>query len=358
MEAGILILPIYCLFLSLLEKTDASTDPSDYPRVEEGEASTMTNRRGDASPLPDRARQLRSELACKIALFMGSAENRATDVPGLALHRRTAPTTPSSVTYQPSVAVVAQGRKRVDLGRTTFIYGDSRYLLTSIDLPVVSQVIEASEDVPYLCLMLKLEMPVVRELLSQEGMVPEAPSDSPAMATGETTVEFLGAFCRLVDLLDTPQDIPFLSGLIEREIIYRILRGPEGARLRAIATLGAQSHRTAKAIAWIRANYAKPLRVEDLAEIAGMGVSTLHHHFRALTAMNPLQYQKQLRFHAARERMLTDGLDAASAAFEVGYESASQFNREYSRFFGQPPMRDIRTLRSPSAPPLESVGNR
>src|SRR5437870_6361709 len=120
---------------------------------------------------------------------------------------------------------------------------------------------------------------------------------------------------------------------------YGILRGPEGARLRAIATLGDQSHRTAKAIAWIRANYAKPLRVEGLAQIAGMGLSTLHHHFRALTAMSPLQYQKQLRLQAARGRMLVDGLDAASAAFEVGYESASQFNREYSRFFGQPPMR-------------------
>jgi transcriptional regulator GlxA family with amidase domain len=161
-----------------------------------------------------------------------------------------------------------------------------------------------------------------------------------------------------VDLLDTPQDIPFLSGLIQREIIYRVLQSAEGARLRAIATLGEQSHRTAKAIAWIRANYAKPLRVEDLADIAGMGVSTLHHHFRVLAAMSPLQYQKQLRLQAARGRMLIDGLDAASAAFEVGYESASQFNREYSRFFGQPPMRDIRTLRSPSAPPLESVSNR
>jgi AraC-like DNA-binding protein len=160
-----------------------------------------------------------------------------------------------------------------------------------------------------------------------------------------------------VDLLDTPQDIPFLSGLIQREIIYRILQSAEGARLRAIATLGEQSHRTAKAIAWIRANYAKPLRVEDLADIAGMGVSTLHHHFRGLTAMSPLQYQKQIRLQAARGRMLMDGLDAASAAFEVGYESASQFNREYSRFFGQPPMRDIRTLRSPGAPHLESASN-
>jgi AraC-like DNA-binding protein len=203
---------------------------------------------------------------------------------------------------------------------------------------------------------LKLRMPVVRELLSREEIeVPGPTSDSPAVGTGETTVEFLSACCRLLDLLGNPQDIPFLSGLIEREIIYRILQGPQGARLRAIATLGDQSHRTAKAVAWIRLNYAKPLRVEELAEMAGMGVSTLHHHLRALTAMSPLQYQKLLRLQAARGRMLMDGLDAASAAFEVGYESASQFNREYSRFFGQPPMRDVRTLRSPTAPPMESV---
>ena len=172
--------------------------------------------------------------------------------------------------------------------------------------------IEASEEVPYLCFVLKLETPVIRELLGREEIPsPEALSDSPAMSTGETTAELLDACCRLLDLLHTPRDIPFLSGLIQREIIHRILRGPEGARLRAIATLGDQSHRTAKAIAWVRANYAKPLRVEDLAQIA---------------------------------------------AIAVGYESASQFNREYSRFFGQPPRRDIRTLRAPNAPRLESVG--
>jgi AraC-like DNA-binding protein len=254
--------------------------------------------------------------------------------------------------------LMVQGRKRVELGRTTFIYGESQYLVTSVDLPIVSQIIEASEDVPCLAMSLKLEMPMIRELLSREEIqVAEAPSGSPGMATGEATEEFLSACCRLMDLLDAPQDIPFLSSLIQREIIYRILRGPEGARLRAIATLGDQSHRTAKAIAWIRTNYTKPLRVEDLAQIAGMGLSTLHHHFRALTAMSPLQYQKQLRLQAARGLMLVDGLDAASAAFEVGYESASQFNREYSRLFGQPPMRDIRTLRLPGAQPIESVGN-
>jgi AraC-like DNA-binding protein len=318
----------------------------------------MKNSSKNAIPSPDRVHELRTALACKIASFIGSAEKRITDVPGLLLTRRTATTAPASATYEPSLAVVAQGRKRASLGGTTFIFDQSRYLLTSLDLPVICNVIEASEAVPYLCFVLKLEIPVVRELLSREEIQgPEATSDSPAMATGKTTAELLDACCRLVDLLNTPQDIPFLSDLIQREIIYRILRGPEGTRLRAIATPGDQSQRTAKAIAWVRANYAKPLRVEDLAKISGMGVSTLHHHFRVLTAMSPLQYQKQLRLHAARERMLMDGLDAASAAFEVGYESASQFNREYSRFFGRPPMRDIRTLRSPDAPPLESVSN-
>jgi AraC-like DNA-binding protein len=301
-------------------------------------------------------REWRAELAHKIALFMGSEEKRATEISGLTVVRRTAPTAPCSLTYQPSVAVIAQGRKRVELGRNIFIYDPSRFLLTSVDLPVISRVIEASEENPYLALSLKLELPMVRELLSRIDIhVPEAPSGTPGMATGETTAELLNACCRLVDLLNTPRDIPFMSGLLQSEIVYRILRSAEGARLRAIATLGEQSHRTAKAIEWIRTNYAKPLRVEDLADIAGMGVSTLHHHFRVITAMSPLQYQKQLRLQTARGRMLLEGLDAASAAFEVGYESASQFNREYSRLFGQPPMRDVRTLRAPDGPLLESV---
>jgi AraC-like DNA-binding protein len=337
-------------------------EASGYLRARYKETLTVKNASKNASLLSksaNRASELRAELARKIALLMGSEENRATNIPGMTLHRRIAPTAPCSATYEPGVTVMAQGRKRVDLGRTTFIYGESRYLLTSLDLPIVSQIVEASEEVPCLAMSLKLEMPLIRELLGREEIhLAEAPADAPAMATGKVTAEFLSACCRLVDLLDTPQDIPFLSSLIQREIIYRILRGPEGARLRAIATLGDQSHRTAKAIAWIKANYAKPLRVEDLAQTASMGVSTLHHHFRALTAMSPLQYQKQLRLQAARGKMLVDGVDAASAAFEVGYESASQFNREYSRLFGQPPMRDIRTLRLAGALALESVGGR
>ena len=316
----------------------------------------MKNTKENATLKANPARELRAELARKIASFIGSEQNRITEIPGVSLHRRTSPTPPCRTTYHPGVIVVAQGRKQVNLGRSSFIYDESRFLLTAVDLPIVSWVAEATEEVPCLVLSLRLDMSMVRELLGREEIhVAEAPSHSPAMSIGETTPEFLNACCRLMDLLDSPQDIPFLSGLIQREIIYRILRGPEGARLRAVATLGDQSHRTAKAIAWVTANYAKPLLVEELAQLANMGVSTLHHHFRMLTSMSPLQYQKQLRLQSARSLMLNNGLDAASAAFEVGYESPTQFNREYSRFFGQPSMRDIRALRSSGVTATESI---
>lgn len=306
----------------------------------------------------DCAGELRIELARKITNAMGTAEDKATGIPGVSLHRRIAPSSPCRTTYHPGVIVIAQGRKQVNLGRNSFIYDASRFLLTAVDLPTVARVVEATKEHPCLALTLKLDMSMVRELLGREEIqVAEAPIDKPAMSTGETTPEFLSACCRLVDLLSSPQDLPFLSGLIVREIIYRVLRSPEGARLRAISTLGDQSHRTAKAVAWIAANYAKSLSVDDLAQVAGMGVSTLHHHFRMLTAMTPLQYQKQLRLQAARSLMLNSGLDAAGAAFEVGYESPTQFSREYSRFFGQPPMRDIRALRFAGGSNSGSIAN-
>jgi transcriptional regulator GlxA family with amidase domain len=204
--------------------------------------------------------------------------------------------------------------------------------------------------VPLLSLLLKLDMAVVREILSEEEFYePDGSSQARGITIGKTTVDLRKPCCRLLDLLDAPEDIPFLSNLMQREIVYRLLRGPYRERLRAIAMLGDPSHRTATAIAWLSANYTKPLRVEELAEVARMGTSTLHHHFRALIAMSPLQYQKQLRLVAARERMLVEGLAAASAAFEVGYESSSQFHREYKRFFGQPAMRDIKARRLGSA---------
>ncbi|HTB97697.1 MAG TPA: AraC family transcriptional regulator [Terracidiphilus sp.] len=287
---------------------------------------------------------MRHDLARKIAIHFPKEGKEATAVPGLSLYRRSKPTDCMAVNYEPELVIFLQGEKRINVGGVTHICDGSTFLLTSVDMPVLSQVTQASPETPILGMALKLEMPMVREILSQnEFLAAEASSGARGMAVGVTTVELLAPCTRLVDLLDTPQDIPFVGGLLQREILYRLLRGPVGKHLRAIATLGEQSNRTAKAVAWLRENYAKPLRVEQLAEIARMGVSTLHHQFRSLTAMSPLQYQKQLRLHVARERMLNAGLDAASAAFEVGYESASQFNREYSRFFGQPPMRDTKT---------------
>jgi AraC-like DNA-binding protein len=291
--------------------------------------------------------EMRSELARQIAAHVKTAGEQATAVPGLILFRRTAPTACHPGNYEPSLTLFVQGRKRINLGGMTYLCDESTFLLTSVDLPVMSQIVTATEKLPLLSLLLKLDMAVVREILSREEFqVPEVSSQGRGIAIGKTTVDLLRACSRLLDLLNAPEDIPFLSNLIQREIAYRLLRGSPGQRLRAIATTGDQSHRTAKAIAWLRANFTKPLRVEDLAAAAGMGVSTLHHHFRALTAMSPLQYQKRLRLQVAQQRMLMDGLDAASAAFEVGYESASQFNREYRRLFGQPPVRDIKALRS------------
>jgi AraC-like DNA-binding protein len=288
---------------------------------------------------------MRTNLARTIADRTVAEGDTPTAIAGLRLYRRSVPTACASAAYEPSLVVFVQGQKRITLGKTAHLCDGSNFLLTSVDLPVVSQVVSATTEQPILGLILKLEMPLVREILSlQEFHRRGESSDARGMAVGVSSMELLGACSRLVGLLDAPHDIPFLGGLLQREIIYRLLRSPQGKHLRAIATLGEQSHRTAKAVEWLRLNYAKPLRVEELATMARMGVSTLHHQFRSLTAMSPLQYQKQLRLHVARERMLHGGIDAASAAFEVGYESASQFNREYSRFFGQPPMRDIKGL--------------
>jgi AraC-like DNA-binding protein len=288
--------------------------------------------------------QLLQLFARGIATHANAEGDTFTEIPGLRLFHRTVPTTCTSAAYEPSLILYAQGQKTVQVGGSTYICNEGTCQLTSVDMPVFSQVTKASIEEPILAIVLKLDMTLVREVLSQqEFQAPEACSGTRGMAIGRSTPELITACMRLLDLLDAPHDIPFLAGLVEREVVYRALRSPLGKHLRAIATLGDQSNRTAKAVAWLKVNYAKPLHVEELAQLAQMAVSTFHLRFKSLTQMSPLQYQKRLRLHQARLRMMNDGLDAASAAFEVGYESASQFSREYRRFFGRPPMRDVRT---------------
>src|SRR5580692_13218102 len=294
-----------------------------------------------------RVMQALTELAGSISKALGSATELSTEVPGLKLYRNTAPTAPNPCSYEPSLLLIPQGKKRVDLGKQSYVFGESTFLLTSIDLPIISRVCAASVEKPYLAFFLKLDMGMVRDVLhTEEVRVPPPPVGTRGMVLGRVTGELLKPCLRLVQLLDTPQDAPFFSKLLQREIIYRLLQGTQGDRLRSVATLADQSYRTARAVTWLRENFKKTLNVDELASLAGMSRSTLHHHFRGLTAMSPLQFQKQLRLHTARQKMLTEVFDAATAAFEVGYESPSQFNREYKRFFGNPPMRDIQALRA------------
>lgn len=293
------------------------------------------------------AMEIRTELVTRIAAHAPSVGEHSTAIDGLILFRRTRATACYRAAVEPSLTVFVQGKKRMSLGRTPYLCGPSSFFLSSIDVPIESQIVEASEDVPLLSMLLRLDMSIVRAILNREELPEVEPSgQARGVAIGQASAGLLNACSRLMELLETPEDIPFLSHLIEGEIIYRILKTPQGVRLRTIATTGDLGNRTARAITWLKGNYAKRLHMEELAGVAGMGVSTLHHQFRALTAMSPLQYQKQLRLQRARERMLMDGVDATSAAYEVGYESVSQFNREYSRFFGQPPMRDVKALRA------------
>jgi len=245
--------------------------------------------------------------------------------------------------YEPSVCLAAQGSKRVFLGNDVFVYDPYHILITSIDLPTVAQVVEADKDKPYLAMMLRLDLKAVSQMMVDTNLpLAKRHKADRGMAIRKITLPLLDAFQRLANLLDTPEDIPILSPLIQSEILYRLLVGDQGQRLRQIAMTGSHSHQIARSITWIKKNYSQALRIKELAAISGMSNSTFHHYFKNLTAMSPLQYQKRVRLHEARRLMLAENLDAATASFEVGYESPSQFSREYSRLFGAPPLRDIK----------------
>ena len=288
-------------------------------------------------------------LRQSIARWTDKGDQPVTAIPGLSLWRRIEPTQPASGMYELSICLIAQGAKRVLLGDDTYVYDAHHFLITSVDLPTVWQIIEASREKPCLGLMLKLDQREISQLMVDSHLpLPRAQQSSRGMATGEVTLPLLTAFQRLIDLLAEPKDIPILAPIIQREISYRLLVSDQGVRLRQMASAGSQSHQIARAIDWLKGNFTQPLRIDDLATQVNMSTSTFHHHFRALTAMSPLQYQKRLRLDEARRLMLTERLDATAAAFQVGYESPSQFSREYNRLFGAPPLRDITSLRQPA----------
>lgn len=295
-------------------------------------------------------RETLEALEVKIARLTEKALDLETDIPDFSLFRANEPTQVASVVYVPSICAIIQGEKHVILGDDNFTYNPESFLLAAIDLPTIVQINEASQDKPLLGMRLDLDQRELSQLMIENRLpAPKPHQTSRGMATGEMTDLLLEAFKRLVELLDQPQDIPIMAPLIKREIYYRLLTGDQGTRLRQMISSSSQSSQIAQAIKWLRLNFSKPLRIEDLAAQASMSKSTFHQHFRELTAMSPLQYQKNLRLNEARRLMLLERMDASTAAFQVGYESPSQFSREYSRLFGAPPSRDVSGLRQISA---------
>ena len=287
------------------------------------------------------------ELATLLTKYTESKENGIcqTNVEQLEFMRDSSTTTICTV-YKPALAIVVQGKKKVLLGEETYYYGAGQYLVVSVDLPVRGFVIEATSDKPYLALVLNLFPTQLCDLIAQIQPTKSKKENSVrGWCVSNIDSPLIDCAIRLTRLIDTPQDIPFLAPLIIREIYYRLLTGEQGEAVRQIATSESNMQRVARAIELIKTDFAKSLRVEELADRANMSSSSFHRHFKEVTSMSPLQYQKQLRLLEARRLMLADNADATNAAYQVGYESPSQFSREYSRMFGAPPIRDIERLR-------------
>ena len=289
-----------------------------------------------------------TDLAAVIDRHVGGTGICTTALPHVSLIRADQPSTPTPAVYEASLCLIAQGSKRVSIGEHSVVYDAARYLLVSVDLPLVGHVIDASTEKPYLCCKIDLDSAMLADLMVAEGGVVQR-TDLPVLATYPGDPDLIGAACRLVGLLDRPETIGTLAPLIEREILYRMLTGPHGPMLRHIATAGSHLNQVSRAIAAIRRRFDAPIRIDDIAAEAGMSPSSLHAHFKAITHLTPLEYQKQLRLQEARRLMLVGNATASAAGFAVGYESPSQFSREYRRLFGAPPRLDIERLNAAPA---------
>ena len=285
-------------------------------------------------------------LAQAIGKLAQTDGDHTTAIPALTLHRRKTATEPLHCIYGLGLGIVAQGAKQVTLGENVIEYGAGQSLLTTIDLPVLARVTQANIREPYLGLMLTLDVRSITQFAADMDLSQPARDRSCQPITIEKLdTALVEALLRLVKLLDEPELIPWLAPLIQQEIIARLLKGPHGSQLRHLVTAGSPSQQIAKAVAWLKQNFTLPLHGDELAARARMSPSTFRQHFRTITGMSPLQFQKQLRLQEARQLMLNRNLDAGHAGGLVGYESASQFNREYSRLFGAPPQRDIKRMR-------------
>lgn len=263
-----------------------------------------------------------------------------TPLPGVSLIRADAPGMPMPTVYEPSLCIIAQGAKTVSLGERRLHYDPSHCLVASVDLALIGQVTAAEPDHPYLCCKIDLDQNALAELITAEDSA-LPPGDPPPLAVHPTDPDLLDAAFRLVRLLDRPRSIPALAPLTQREILYHLLNGPQGAMLRHAASGDSHLGQVSRAIGWIRRHAHEQLRIADVASAARMSVSSLHHHFKRITGLTPLQFQKQLRLQKARQMMIAEGVGAGSAGFYVGYDSPSQFSREYRRLFGAPPRADV-----------------
>ncbi len=303
---------------------------------------------GDRSAEQMQITVMRADLAAQIERHTGGADGMyATPIAQLSLARLTKAPPMGHALHQPAFCLIAQGSKRLLLNDEVFVYDSGHYLVVSQNLPVAGHVISASEDMPYLGLKLEFDVRDIAALTLELSAMdtPAHRKSQRGMFTGELNTAVLDPVLRLMNLLDAPEDIATLAPLCKREILYRLLRAPNGWRLAQMAMTDSHSQRMTAVINWLHRHFDQQLHVEHLAREAHMSVSSLHSHFKAVTAMSPLQFQKQLRLQEARRIMLSEQVDAGLAGHRVGYESQSQFNREYSRFFGAPPARDIRRLR-------------